>query len=308
MMKLIRNLIPNLIRNLILKLNHNLFLKLNHNLFLIVTVTVALSISMLSACRRDTGSAVTVAGSTSVQPYAEVLAEAFAAGRPDAIINVQGGGSSAGISAALSGAADIGMSSRELTDEESALWYVEIAKDGLVIVVHPDNPLANLTPGQACGIYSGEITRWSEIDDGVRSDAKIHVITREEGSGTRSAFESMVMGSVPITPKALVQDSNGAVRQLVSSDINAIGFISLGLADPSVKALWLDGVMPTEENVMNGSYTLHRPFIFVSLTEPTGLTRAFIDFTISPEGRRILEAEGLVVDADGPAVDTEGNP
>jgi phosphate transport system substrate-binding protein len=226
-----------------------------------------------------------------VQPYAEVLAEDYALLFPEKIIDIQGGGSSAGITAARSGTADIGMSSRALTDKEMDLWSCEIAKDGLAIIVHPDNPVNDLTLGQICGIYTGKITGWDELGGG---KAKIHKIAREEGSGTRSAFESLVMGKEQISPKAIVQDSNGAVRQLVSSDRNSIGFISLGLVDHTVKALLLDGIAPVRENVINNSYGLYRPFILVTENEPSGLVRQFIDFVLSKEGQQILVHEGLV--------------
>ncbi|MCL2319798.1 MAG: phosphate ABC transporter substrate-binding protein [Treponema sp.] len=232
-----------------------------------------------------------VAGSTSVQPFAEVLAEEYALLHPESIIDIQGGGSSAGITAAESGTADIGMSSRSLTAEEQGLWSCEIAKDGLAVIVHPGNPVRGLTLGEVRDIYAGKITDWSGVGGG---KAKIHLITREEGSGTRSAFESLVMGKGEISPRAIVQDSNGTVRQLVSSDKNSIGFISLGLVDKTVKALALDGAGPSRDNVINGSYRLYRPFLLVAKSEPRGQAKEFIDFTLSDEGRKILANEGLI--------------
>jgi phosphate transport system substrate-binding protein len=271
----------------------------------IITVTV---MSLLSSCGSNSEFSIIVAGSTSVQPYAEILAEAYMHDNPESEIDVQGGGSSAGITAALSHTADIGMSSRALKDTEleklngtgQELWSVEIAKDGLAIIIHPDNPIKNLTLEQICAIYAAEVTNWKELGG---KDAKIHVITREEGSGTRDAFEELVMNKKTITPKAIVQDSNGAVRLLVSDDKNSIGFISLGLVEPEkgqkeVKALLLEGVEATVENVRNGSYKLFRPFLFVTVVaegeEPTGLTKQFIDFTLSDEGQQILIKEGLI--------------
>ena len=251
---------------------------------------------LLTACGRGPEDGIILAGSTSVQPYAEILAEEFSHIHPEYEVDVQGGGSSAGITAAGSGTADIGMSSRDLSEKERGLWAVELAKDGLAVIVHPSNPIDDLTLEQVRGVYTGEITNWSELGG---AEAKIHIIAREDGSGTRSAFESLVMGSAGISPRAIVQDSNGAVRLLVSDDPNSIGFISLGLADESVKALRLDGVEPTVENVINGSYGLFRPFLFVLKTEPEGLAKEFIDFTLSAEGQRILTDEGLISVAGG---------
>lgn len=259
-------------------------------------VILALSISMLSACSRASGSATIVAGSTSVQPYAEVLAEEYMVLNPGSEIDIQGGGSSAGITAAETHSADIGMSSRALKEEEMSLSYVEIARDGLALIVNPKNPILDLTLDQVRDIYTATITDWSQLG-GPKS--KINLIAREEGSGTRSAFAELVMGEAEITPKAIVQDSNGAVRQLVAGDPNAIGFISLGLVNDKVKALHLDGVEATRENIMNDSYSLSRPFLFVTNGEPSGLAKKFIDFTLSLEGQKLLSNEGLIPSAEG---------
>ena len=237
-----------------------------------------------------------IAGSTSVQPYAEVLAEEYAILYPEKVIDVQGGGSSAGITAVESGTAHIGMSSRNLKESEQHLWSVEIAKDGLAVIINPANPITGLTLGQIRSVYASDITNWSELGG---LNATIHIITREEGSGTRSAFEELVMDDVRITARAIVQDSNGAVRQLVADDPHSIGFISLGLVDigeKPVKAVQLDNVVPTRENVINGSYPLYRPFLFVSASIPEGPVMDFIDFILSSDGRRILADEGLIAE------------
>ena len=259
-----------------------------------VIILLLISICFLSSCRGNQATSVIIAGSTSVQPYAEMLEEEYAAIRPDEIIDVQGGGSSAGITAVESGAAHIGMSSRSLKESEQHLWSVEIAKDGLAVIINPSNPVTSLTPEQIRDIYDASALNWREFGG---PDANIHIITREEGSGTRSAFEELIMGDRRITPKAIVQDSNGAVRQLVADDPHSIGFISLGLVDigeKPVKAVQLDGVVPTRENVINGSYPLYRPFLFVTVSEPTGAVREFIDYVLSPTGKRILADEGLI--------------
>ncbi|MCL2494567.1 MAG: phosphate ABC transporter substrate-binding protein [Oscillospiraceae bacterium] len=259
-----------------------------------------LSALFLSGCRPE--HSVVIAGSTSVLPYAEILAEAYAHLHAADEIDVQGGGSSAGITAAESGAADIGMSSRSLKESEKHLWSIEIAKDGLAVIVHPGNPVADLTLEQVRAVFAREITSWSQVGG---ADYDINVIAREEGSGSRSAFEDLVMGESKISPRAIVQASNGAVRQLVSGDKNAIGFISLGLVEEGekpVKALRLGGVEAARENVVNGTYSLFRPFLFVCAREPEGDAMAFVEFALSPEGRRILEAEGLVT---GPSTTPE---
>jgi len=246
---------------------------------------------LLVGCGSGVESTVIVAGSTSVQPYAEVLAERYSGIHPERAVDVQGGGSTTGIRAAQSGTADIGMSSRNLTDEEREMWHVVIARDGLVLIVHNDNPVTGLTLEQVRLIYNGSVTNWSEVGG---ADRGIHVITREEGSGTRGAFEEMLMAGSWITSRAIVQNTNGAVRQLVSNDVDSIGFLSLGLADHSVKALELDGVVPSWGNIMDREYTLYRPFYFVSIEEPAGDIKAFVDFVLSEEGQRLLMVEGLI--------------
>ncbi len=255
-----------------------------------------LILTLLAGCNRSSASVI-IAGSTSVQPFAEVLAEEYMILYPGINIDIQGGGSAAGIMAVKSNTADIGMSSRALQGDETSLWSVEIARDGLAIVINPKNPLNNLTLEQLRDIYSGKIRNWSLLGG---PTSEIHVFTREEGSGTRSSFESLVMKKTEIMARAMVQDSNGAVRQLVADDQYAIGFISLGLVDKTVKAVQLNGVMPTREHVINGSYGLSRPFLFLSLKEPTGLVKGFIDFTLSEKGRQILSAQGLITMGGNP--------
>ena len=257
----------------------------------VVAALLVLTVAVTPACGKRSNVSVIIAGSTSVQPYAELLAEEFERLHTDIAIDIQGGGSSAGITAVLSDTADVGMSSRRLKDSEQHLWFVEIARDGLAVIVHPDNPVRNLSMEQLRGIYAGRITKWSEVGGG---DANIHVISREEGSGTKSAFEELVMGTDLIDPRSIIQDSNGAVIQLVSGDKNSIGFISLGLVSEAVRPISLDGVTASPENVLNGAYRLYREFLFVTSAEPSGRVKQFIDFTLSPEGRSILTGEGLI--------------
>jgi phosphate transport system substrate-binding protein len=253
-------------------------------------------ISMAASCGGGSETAVIVAGSTSVQPYVEMLAEEYK-GLYDKNADVQGGGSSAGIQAVESGIADIGMSSRALRESEwQTLWSVEIARDGLAIIIHPENPVKDLTIREIQGIYTGEIDNWRALGG---TDAKIHVFAREEGSGTRSAFEELVMSEKRVTLKAMVMNSNGAVRQSISADKNSIGFISLGLVDDTVSAISLNGTEASWANVMDGEYALFRSFLFVTREEPEGDAKQFIDFVLSPGGQRLLTDEGLIPSAGG---------
>jgi phosphate transport system substrate-binding protein len=246
----------------------------------------------LVACTGVATRGLTLAGSTSVQPFAERWADAYRARHPGAPIQVQGGGSTAGVQAALSGAAEIGMSSRALTQDEAARAVpILVARDGLAVVVHPSSPLANLNLADVRSVYAGQTQTWDALGG---APVAITVITREEGSGTRAAFEQLVMGGSRIVARALVQDSTGAVRQMVAADPAAIGYVSLGLVDQSVKALSLAGIAPGEQAIDTGAYPLVRPFVFVVTGEPRADVRAFIDWIIGPEGRELTRREGLL--------------
>lgn len=245
-----------------------------------------------AGCSRASTKGLTLAGSTSLQPFAEKWAAAYEDSQPAVLVHVQGGGSTAGVQAAISGAAQIGMSSRPLTPEEaSRVTAIPVARDGLVIVVHPTLPVSDLSLDQVRSIYAGKITNWQHISG---RDLPITVITREEGSGTRAAFEALVMDRQWIVASALVQDSTGAVRQMVASDPAAIGYVSIGLVDASVKALRLSGIEPTEANIDSGKYPLFRPFLFVVPAREQSAARDFVQWILGPQGREITRREGLL--------------
>jgi phosphate transport system substrate-binding protein len=258
--------------------------------FLTCLLTILLLIPLNVGCQRSRAG-ITVAGSTSVEPFAELLAEEYMSRHSESHIYVQGGGSSAGIEAAITGAANIGMSSRNLTDAEKKLYAVTIARDAIAIIVHPTSPIDNLPLHKIREVFSGKITNWKELGG---PNHPIDIVTREEGSGTRESFQKFVMGKEDISLGALVQDSNGAVRQVISSDPNAIGYISLGLVNEQVKALRISAVEPNLTNVYNGRYTLVRPFLFVFSGEPAGEAKSFLEFVLSPSAQKLLLKEGLV--------------
>ncbi len=258
---------------------------------LVVLVGALAPAATVTSAQDALSGTLTVAGSTSVQPIAEMLAEEFQAQNPGVKINVQGGGSSAGVKAAQTGAAQIGMSSRELKENEKSLHETVIARDGIAIIVHPKNKVSNLTVTQIQAIFAGKITNWKEIGG---KNAPIRVVIREAGSGTRGAFEEMVMGKVAVTERAIVQGSTGAVRQTVSGDPDAIGYISFDALGKEVKSVKVAGVEAKAQNIKNGSYKIARPFLFLTREEPTGLVKAFIDFVLSERGQAIIAQEGLV--------------
>jgi phosphate transport system substrate-binding protein len=257
-----------------------------------VPALLVLCLAVAPGCRGPRGGGdLTLAGSTSIQPFADKWAEVFMESHRDFGVNVQGGGSSAGIQACKSGACEIGMSSRDLKSEEKDLFEIVVARDGLAIVVHPSNPVRGAKVEEIKQIFAGDLKNWSYLGG---PDRAITVVTREEGSGTRGAFQEMVMGKTRIFKGAITQDSNGTVREIVAHDPYAIGFISLGLVNDQVRALELDGVPGNEETIRSGAYRLVRPFLFVSQGEPTGRAKEFVEFVLSDEGQALIKKEGLL--------------
>jgi phosphate transport system substrate-binding protein len=257
-----------------------------------VPALLALCVVVAPACRRDrSATELTLAGSTSIQPFADKWAEVFMQSHPDFGVNVQGGGSSAGIQACKSGACQIGMSSRELKKDEKDLVEIVVARDGLAIIVHPSNSVRGAKLAEIKQVFAGDLRNWKYLGG---PDRQITVVTREEGSGTRGAFQELVMGKTRIFKGAITEDSNGTVREIIAHDPYSVGFISLGLVNGQVRALELDGAVASEENIRNGRYTLVRPFLFVSQGEPTGHAREFVDFVLSNEGQALIKKEGLL--------------
>jgi len=237
---------------------------------------------------------VTLAGSTSVQPLSEELGAAFMEQNPDVRIEVSGGGSGAGVTAAQENTADIGAASRELKEEETGVEPTVIAQDGIAIVVHPDNPVEDMTLDDVASIYAGDITNWSEVGG---DDADIVVVSREDGSGTRGAFTDIVLGEeTPLTESAVIQNSTGAVAEAVSNDPNAIGYISVGAMNDTVKGLSIDGAEPTNEAISSGDYPVARPFNYVTNeeTELSEVAQAYMDFVLSEEGQQVVEESGFI--------------
>jgi phosphate transport system substrate-binding protein len=248
----------------------------------------------LSGCSSNAASALNISGSTSVSPFVEHLAELFQAQHAGVAVNVQSLGSSAGIQAAIQGVAEIGMSSRDLKAAESEeLEELVIARDALAVIVHPSNPVAGLSLAQVQQIFAGKITNWREVGG---DDAGITIVAREAGSGTYSAFEELVLKGVPVTHAALRQGSNGAIRQVVAEDPHAVGYISLGIVDATVKALAIDGNNATHEAVLAGEYTFVRKFLFVWQKGKTlgPLAQQFVDYVMSEASQAEMEKLGLV--------------
>lgn len=256
----------------------------------------------LTGCGGESGNGVVLAGSTSVQPLSETMAQVFMENNPDVTIEVQGGGSGQGIKSVEEGVADIGALSRDVKDEEkdSVTEEFVIAKDGVAIVVNKGVAVDNLTMDQIRKIYTGEITNWKDVGG---NDAAITVVSREEGSGTRGAFTELTGVLVEdaegnevdkTTENALSQSSTGAVMETVSTTPDSIGYVSLGALNDSVKVVKVEGVEASIETVLSGEYKIQRPFVYVVNGELSETAQAFIDFVLSPEGQIIVEENGFV--------------
>lgn len=245
---------------------------------------------------------IQIAGSTTVQPLAEVLAEAFMAENPNVTVEVQGGGSSVGVTSAGEGTVAIGNASRNVKESEFEefpdLQVYTIAYDGIAIVTNLDLELPSLSIDQVKAIFAGEITNYSEVGG---PDAEIVVVSREEGSGTRAAFEELVMESGEeagqISEDALLQQSNGQVRTTVSTTPNTIGYVSFGFLDESTNTVAVDGFEPTVANVKSDDYTIFRPLNMLTKGEAEGVVKAFLDFILSVEGQAIV-AENFITVTD----------
>jgi phosphate transport system substrate-binding protein len=245
-----------------------------------------------------------IAGSTSVQPLAEKWAAEFMKAYPKVTVEVQGGGSSVGVTSAGQGTVAIGSSSRMVKDSELATFpnlksYI-VAWDGIAVIVNNDVKLTDVRLAQLPDIFGGKIKNFKGIGG---NDASIQIVSREEGSGTRAAFEELALSPkdasgkavlVPITDKALLQQSNGQMKTVVSTTPNTMGYLSFGFIDNSVKALSLDGIKPTVENVKNKTYPISRPFVLLTNGDAKDLAKVFIDWVMSDAGQAIAVKDGYM--------------
>ena len=248
-----------------------------------------------SASSNDKKVTIAVSGSTSVGPLMEKVAESYEAKNNNVSIEINQVGSSAGIKDAINGVAEIGMSSRDLKDEEksSGAKGTVIAYDGIAVITNTENKVKDLTLEQLKDIYTGKITNWKDVGG---ENGQIVVVSREDGSGTRDAFQEIVgYKSEELVADATIADGSGNIKTTVSGNKNAIGFASFEYIDNTVAALNIDDVEPTADNVKSGSYKISRPFILVtkedSLTEDG---QKLISFVLSDEGQQIVEENKLI--------------
>ena len=237
---------------------------------------------------------VSTDGSTSMQKVIGALGEAFTEANPDVNFTYNPTGSSSGITAVSEGRCDIGLSSRNLKDEEAAngLKATVLALDGIAVIVNPENPIGELSLEQIAKIYTGEITNWSELGG---NDAEIVVIGREAGSGTRDGFESITKTADACVYRQELT-STGDVITTVAQNPDAIGYASLASIGDTVKALVVEGVAPSEETVKDGSYLVQRPFVLVTREgeELSEAAQAFFDYITSADAASIIADAGAV--------------
>ena len=237
---------------------------------------------------------ISVGGSTSVTPLMELFQEEYAKLHPNLTITVSGTGSGDGITGSASGIYDIGMSSRELRPAEigTGLEPLVIAIDGIAIIVNNNNPINNLSMELIKDIYTGAITRWEQL--GASANGKtggIAIISREPGSGTRDAFQELLgFSDANQTSNLTILDGTGAIRSAVAGNPDAIGYISSGSVDASIKALIVEGASPTVAAIRNGSYKIARPFVLITSTStvPSPAVKDFLDWIMGPQGQSIV--------------------
>lgn len=243
---------------------------------------------------------ITIAGSTTIMPVSEKWAKNYK-DKTGIIVNVHGGGSTSGIKATKIGTADIGASSRELNSKEKEnLKQVVIGKDALAIIVNKSNPVNNLTIDEARAIFTGRISNWKELGG---PDKQIQVVNRESGSGTRDLFTEIIMHIVltdktkkvvPMSLKSVVNNSNAEVKESIKLMPSSIGYVSVGYLDNSVKALSINSISSTQENIYSGKYPLVRNLYYLYKEDKSDGLKDFFSYVLSREGQVLVKKEGFL--------------
>jgi phosphate transport system substrate-binding protein len=242
---------------------------------------------------------IVMEGSTTVLPIAQKAAEVYMQKDSSADISVRGGGSGVGIASLIDGTCDIADSSRPIKDTEldkavtrgKSIKAHVIAMDGIAVIVNPANKVNALTKKQVKDIYTGKISNWSQVGG---DNQKIVVVSRDTSSGTFEAFGELALDKQKVRPDAIMQASNQAIASTVARTPGAIGYVGLGFLSSSVKAVEIDGVMPSKETVLNNKYPIGRPLFMYTNGVPQGLVKELIDFIKSPEGQKLVEEDGFV--------------
>jgi phosphate transport system substrate-binding protein len=263
-----------------------------------IAIAVLLTFGLVMPCFAGSKN-IKINGSTTVLPIAQAAAEKFMEKNPDVNISVQGGGSGVGISSLLDKTTDIADSSREIKDTEldkAVTNGVEpkahvIAMDGISVIINPSNNISALTKKQIKDIYGGTVSNWSQLGG---PDEKIVVVSRDTSSGTFEAFNELALSKAKVRSDALMEASNQAVVSVVSKTPGAIGYVGLGYIQAGVKAVSVNGAMPSKETVLTSKYPISRPLFMYTNGAPQGAIKEFIDFVVSDEGQKIADEQGYV--------------
>lgn len=243
---------------------------------------------------------INIQGSTTVLPIIQIMAEEFMNDHPEYEVTISGGGSGVGIAALIDQITDIAMSSREIKENELQkardkgldIHEYTIAFDAIAIIVHTNNdPIDQLDSVTLKKIYTGFIDNWKDLGG---YDRPMVVISRDTNSGTFEIFNDHILKGEEMAPQVLRLTSNRPILDEVSKNLNAIGYVGFGYLTPQVKVLTLDGVEPTWENVIHGSYPLSRSLYLYTATIPTGISQEFINYVFSDKGQKIVKEEGFI--------------
>ncbi len=262
---------------------------------IMLTALLALSIAAPALAKED----VIINGSTTVLPVIQKTAEAYMATNKDVAIAISGGGSGNGIKALIDSLCNVAMASRDISKKEIKLAEskkispkrIVVAIDALVPVVHPENPVSDLSVEQLKGIYTGKIKNWKEVGG---PDKPIAVVSRDTSSGTYETWQDKILGKDRVAPSVMTTASSGAVVQTVSKNPLAIGYIGFGYLNDSTKVVSISGLKASPETALSGTWPIARDLYLFTNGEPTGAAKGFIDYVLSAEGQKLVKEVGFI--------------
>ena len=237
---------------------------------------------------------INISGGTAHIPVMRDAAQSIMKTNPNIRITVAGGGSGVGVKMVGEGLVQIGNTGRQLKPDEIknyGLVSFPFAIDGVAVVVHPQNPVSELSQQQLTSIFSGQITNWQQVGG---KNARITLYSREDGSGTRETFETLAIKNGKTATSANVVNSNGAMKTAVSRDVNALGYVGIGHLNAQIKGIVLDGMKPSQQNATNGSYRVTRLLYMNTKGNPQGVVADFINYIYSADGRKIITKAGYI--------------
>ncbi len=262
--------------------------------FALVLLSASLAVAApLDAFKGQKGN-IDIAGGTAHIPVMKKAAQAIMAANSNIRITVAGGGSGVGVQKVGEGLVQIGNTGRALKESEVAKYGLEtfpFAIDGVAVAVNPGNKVTSLTKAQIKDIFAGKIANWKELGG---KDAPISLYVREDGSGTRETFEERALDKGKSVQSANVVNSNGAMKTAIAQDPNAIGYVGIGHLDKSISGVTIDGMVPSQENAANGTYTVTRLLYMNTKGKPQGLTALFIDYIYSEDGKGFISSSGYI--------------